>query len=113
MARPVSLLCLIGAFALIAAAPLALAVGAAPVSGQTAVLFDPRLERREIVQAVAASDARLVRFGALPGSVVVDMPEGGRSRLSQAGAWILADPIVLGGCQTDFDLNTTSTGDPI
>ena len=112
MTRHIPLLCLIGAFALIATAPLALAVGAAPSSGQTAVLFDPRLDRRAILQAVAASDARLVRFGALPGSVVVDMPEGGRSRLSRAGAWLLADPLVLGGCQTDFDLSTT-IGDPI
>jgi len=113
VARTAPFLCLIGVFALIGLAPLALAISAAPPSGQTAVLFDPRLDRREVLQAVAASDATLVRFGALPGSAVVDTDEGGRLRLSAAGAWLLADPILLGGCRSDFDFSDTSIGNPI
>ena len=113
MARTLPTLCLVGVFTLVGFAPLAFAVGAAPPSGQTAVLFDPRLEQREILLAVAASDAKLVRFGALPGSAVIDVREGAHAQLAAAGAWLMADPILLGGCQTDFYLDTRTSRDPI
>lgn len=78
-----------------------MAIVSAPPSGQAAVMFDPRLDRQAMLQAVAEADVTLVRFGSLPGTVVVDVPEAGMTQLIQAGAWIIADPILLGGCQTD------------
>ena len=102
--------CLIGALALIGGAPIALAVASAPSSGQAAVMFDPRLDRVDLLHAVAEADASLVRFGALPGTVIVYMPEGGLARLSASGAWIIADPILLGGCRPDTSFISFSNG---
>jgi len=99
MTRAIPLICLIGAAGLSATVPLAGAVGAAPHSGQAAVLFDPRLAPADLADAVARSGASIVRFGAAPGTMVVDMPDsGGPAALRAVGAWIIADPILLGGC---------------
>ncbi len=106
----ISTFCLVGAFALIGVSPVAMAVASAPTVGQAAVVFDPRLDRSDLLLAVADAEASLVRFGALPGTVIVDMPEGGMTRLTAAGAWIIADPILLGGCQPGLSLNTLSNG---
>ncbi|MFW5661661.1 MAG: hypothetical protein ACOC05_09780 [Oceanicaulis sp.] len=90
---------LIGALVLVAGSPVAGAVASAPVEGQAAVLFDPRLDRADVARAAALSGADIVRFGALPGSVVVDLPGvEARSALRRAGAWLVADPVILGGC---------------
>jgi hypothetical protein len=110
VASRLPLFCLIGAFALIAASPIAMAVTTAPSSGQVAVMFDPRLDRTSVVRAVAQADAALVRFGGLPGTVVVDVPEGGLTQLAAAGAWIIADPILLGGCQPDTSIYSNTRG---
>ena len=110
MARHIPFLCLISAFLLIVISPLALAVSAAPHTGQTAVLFDPRMNHAEMMQAVVAADATLVRFGALPGSVIVDIAQGGQTKLVEAGAWLLADPIILGGCQTSVSSSIATLG---
>jgi len=104
------LFCLIGAFVLIGGAPIAMAVTSAPSSGQAAVVFDPRLDRVDVLRAVAQADAALVRFGALPGTVIVDMPEGGVAQLTASGAWIIADPILLGGCRPDTSFMIFSNG---
>lgn len=99
MANCVARACLVAVITLTAATPLAGAVAAAPQSGQAAVLFDPRLSRTEQVERAARAGAAIVRFGAAPGSLVVDMAEtGGLEALRDAGAWLVADPIILGGC---------------
>lgn len=92
-------LCLVAAFALSAATPIIGAAALAPDTGQAAVLFDPRLTRAEQAEAAARANAAIIRFGAAPGSIVVELPDtGGRAALRAAGAWIVADPIILGGC---------------
>ena len=82
----------------IVAAPSALAVSAPPRSGQAAVLFDPGLSRAETLARLSGAGADLVRFGQAPGLVIVDLPEPGPSALRSAGAWLVFDPLVLGGC---------------
>lgn len=99
MTRAIPLICLISAAALSASVPLAGAITAAPQSGQAAVLFDPRLTPADLAEAAARAGVSIVRFGAAPGSLVVDMPDtGGPEALRAAGAWIVADPVILGGC---------------
>ena len=110
MSSRIPLFCLGGAFALIGIAPLAMAVASAPTSGQTAVVFDPRLDRAELMVAIAEADVSLVRFGALPGTVVVDVPEGGFHQLSASGAWLIADPILLGGCEPENSFTSFASG---
>ena len=83
---------------LVAAAPTALAVSAAPQSGQAAVLFDPGLSRAETLARLSGAGADLVRFGRAPGLVIVDLPDTGAPALRRAGAWLVFDPLVLGGC---------------
>jgi hypothetical protein len=92
---------LLGLAALIAGLPAIGAVTSVPHSGQVAVLFDPRLERAELARVAAEAEVRIVRFGALPGSLIVDLGEAdGPGALRRAGAWLIADPIILGGCAT-------------
>ncbi len=110
MASRLPLFCLVGAFAMIAASPVLMAVTTAPSSGQVAVMFDPRLDRADLMRAVADADASLVRFGGLPGTVIVDMPDGGVARLAASGAWLIADPIMLGGCNPEISFDTLSRG---
>jgi len=84
--------------ALIAAAPSVMALSSAPQSGQAAVVFNPSLERRDVMLRLANSGADLVRFGAAPGVVVIDLPEEGPAAMRSAGAWLVLDPVMLGGC---------------
>lgn len=99
--------CLLLAIGLVSAVPLAGAVASAPASGQAAILLNPRLSKNEQLEIIAGTEARIVRFGALNGVVIVDMPDTRTSSaLRQAGAWLIADPLILGGC-----LNTRSEGE--
>lgn len=82
----------------IAAAPSVLALSAAPQSGQAAVLFNPALEPGDVLAQVSRAGAELVRFGGAPGLVVVKLPSDGPHALRQAGAWLVLDPVVMGGC---------------
>lgn len=91
-------------FAVIAATPALMALSSAPQSGQAAVLFDPSLDRSAVMLQVAASGADLVRFGGAPGVVVVDLPTDGPAALRRAGAWLVLDPVVLGGCSAPASL---------
>ncbi|XBQ17532.1 MAG: hypothetical protein ABL308_06525 [Oceanicaulis sp.] len=89
---------------LVAGLPAAGAVATAPETGQAAVLFNPALTDAELAAAAASSGAAIVRFGALPGSLVVDLPDArAKERLRAAGAWMIADPVVLGGCSASQD----------
>jgi len=75
------------------------AIADAPQSGQAAVLFNPQLSASELLERSARANVNLVRFGGVPGALIVDLPDADAlSRLRAAGAWVIADPIVLGGC---------------
>jgi len=98
--------CLLASLLLVAAMPAVGAIAGAPDSGQAAVFFDPRSTPSQMMTYAARSGASVVRFGAAPGSLVVDLPdaEAGHA-LRAAGAWIIADPVVLGGCSASRPLN--------
>lgn len=97
-------LCFALLLGLTAGLPVFGAVLDAPRTGQVAVMFDPRLSDAELLSAVARADAELVRFGGWPGALIVNLPETtGPEALRAAGAWIVADPIILGGCAVDFE----------
>lgn len=111
MSRATPLVCLITAASLSAALPLAGAIAVSPESGQAAVLFDPRLTRADLAQVAARAGTAIVRFGAAPGSMIVSLPEsGGPQALRAAGAWLIADPVILGGCapRTQFSAEDAS-----
>ena len=107
MLRHTPLVCLVAATSLSAALPLAGAVAIAPETGQAAALFDPRLTHADLTRAAARAGASIVRFGAAPGSVIVSLPEsGGPAALRAAGAWLIADPVILGGCAPQIEFST-------
>lgn len=72
----------------------------APQDGApVAALFPPTLSRAEILQRVAFADAALVRHGAFDSLVVASADTPGLAdRLHRAGAWIVFDPVAIGGC---------------
>ncbi|MGJ3232511.1 MAG: hypothetical protein ACFE0P_11995 [Oceanicaulis sp.] len=90
-------ICALGA--LTAGLPVFGALAAPPQTGQAAVLFDPRLTRAEMTLSAASAGVDIVRFGALPGSMIIEFtPGAGPAELHAAGAWLVADPVILGGC---------------
>ena len=104
MGKFVGILRISATFAVIAATPALMALSSVPQSGQAAVLFDPSLDRSALMLQVADSGADLVRFGGAPGVVVVDLPADGPAALRRAGAWLVLDPVVLGGCSAPASL---------
>ena len=85
--------------ALITSAPFTGSIASAPEQGQAAVLLNPSLSRADQLRRISDAGAELVRFGAVPGAVIVNMtPASGPAELRAAGAWIIADPVILGGC---------------
>lgn len=100
-------ICLLLAISLVSAVPILGALASAPRTGQAAILLNPALSKSEQLEIIAGAQARIVRFGALNGVVVVDMPDiQTSSALRQAGAWLITDPLILGGC-----LSTGSEGE--
>jgi len=93
-------ICLGLIFLTITALPVVGAVASAPETGQVAVLFSPNSTRAEQLQAAAQADVTIVRFGALPGTVIVQMDTPAAQALRHTGAWLIADPIILGGCNS-------------
>ena len=67
--------------------------------GQMALVFAPDASAAEIVTAVAAMDARLVRSGGLGNLVVVSFDrETSYAELRRHGAWLALDPVLAGAC---------------
>jgi len=111
MARPISsapaqparrltpVLCLAACLILSAGLPAAGIVMAAPGTGQAAVLFAPQTTPTELARAAARAGVDIVRFGGAPGTLIVniDSPDS-RAALREAGAWLITDPVFLGGC---------------
>lgn len=90
---------LVAAFMTTTLWPVAGAVMDAPRTGQIAVAFAPGTPHSQMLDAVAQADARLVRFAKLPGTAVLDVTaERSIAVLRAHGVWVVADPIVLGGC---------------
>jgi len=83
-----------------AAFPLAAVAATPPAGDQAAAVFPPGWSHARILEAAAAADARLVRFSAVPGVAVLEIKPAGHSALRAAGAWIIADPALAGGCFT-------------
>jgi hypothetical protein len=92
---------MMAAIGLAAASVLALAtLQAAPRDGtQVAALFAPWTGGGEVIARVADADGLMVRRGVFESIVVVrsDVP-GLIDRLYGAGAWLVIDPDVFGGC---------------
>jgi len=89
---------LIACFLLVAAVPAAGALMSAPRAGQVAVVFPPGWNRSDTLRAAARADSALIRFGSLSNIAVVDLEPGAGARLRAAGAVLILDPLILGGC---------------
>lgn len=83
---------------LIATAPLGVALAASlapPLAGPVAALFPPWWDAAATLAAAGRAGAA-IRFGAF--SFVVIVASADRDGLRAAGAWLLLDPIAIGGC---------------
>ena len=92
---------LIIAAALAAASVVAVAAlqGVPRDGAQVAAIFSPWMRSDRVMARVAQADALLVRRGLLDSIVVVQSDEPGLiRRLYAAGAWLVIDPTVFGGC---------------
>ncbi|KAA5802277.1 hypothetical protein F1654_10630 [Alkalicaulis satelles] len=100
MAAPaVSIICLGACLTLSAALPVTGAALGAPETGQAAVLFNPSATPSQLALAAASAGVEIVRFGGAPGTLIVHIDQpGGHDALRRAGAWLIADPVILGGC---------------
>ncbi|MGY6628880.1 MAG: hypothetical protein ACXIVL_10195 [Oceanicaulis sp.] len=82
-----------------ASLPVAGAVLGAPETGQAAVLFHPSSTPSQLALAAASAGVEIVRFGGAPGAMIVNIETAaGHAALRDAGAWLIADPVILGGC---------------
>lgn len=101
-ARPARLIpaaALAACLTLSAGLPVAGAVLAAPETGQAAVVFAPHTTPTELTRAAARAGVDIVRFGGAPGTLIVNIDHrDSRAALREAGAWLIADPVILGGC---------------
>ena len=78
---------------------------AEPLAGdQVAVVFPPGWSERDVLLASAEAGQNLVRFGALPNVGIVEFSsQADLQDLRAAGALLLLDPQVLGGCLIGAD----------
>jgi hypothetical protein len=61
--------------------------------------FSPLLSADQAVQAAASAGARIIGHGRLPTSLVVQPDEtDGLARLRAAGAWLVVNARIAGGC---------------
>lgn len=98
-ARLTPVLSLAACLVLSAGLPVAGAVLAAPETGQAAVLFAPQTSPSDLARAAARAGVDIVRFGGAPGTLIVHLDHpASRDALREAGAWLIADPVILGGC---------------
>jgi len=72
-----------------------------PERGTVVAIFNPALEKRDLVAAARQAGARLVSGGGVAGTMLLysDHP-GLPERLRRAGAWIVLDPLGAAGCAT-------------
>lgn len=77
----------------------------APGAAQLVAVFPPWVSLDQAIGRIGAAGGVAVRTGALDSILLAqsDAPDFAKA-LRRAGAWLVADPIVLGGC---FSLTTT------
>lgn len=76
----------------------AFAIASRPADqGPVAAIFPPWWSGLQSVSA-AAQAGPVIRFGLLPNIVIVMTERGGATVLRRAGAWVVIDPLALGGC---------------
>ncbi|MEQ8666054.1 MAG: hypothetical protein RIC16_10030 [Rhodospirillales bacterium] len=69
---------------------------------QVAVIYQPGTSLPEIVSSAGAAGARLVRLGAYDNIAVVDFGrQVATAGIELPGAWLIVDPLRLGGCWLD------------
>ncbi|TGY89176.1 hypothetical protein E5163_08630 [Marinicauda algicola] len=91
-------LCLSLALVTLTGVPAVGALTSAPREGQAAIVFPPGWARGEVARATAEAGTALVRFGSLPNIAIVDLGRDDTARLREAGALLVLDPLILGGC---------------
>lgn len=101
-------LCLSLALLTLAGVPAAGAVMSAPREGQAAIVFPPGWAHDAVVRATGEAGTSLIRFGSLPNIAIVDLQPEDAVRLRAAGAILVLDPLILGGCLAG---ETVSSGD--
>jgi hypothetical protein len=68
-------------------------------SREAAVLVAPWRGLEAAAEIAARSGARIARSGGLPGVFILASDQPGLpARLHRAGAWIVVDPLIAGGC---------------
>ena len=83
-------------------APLGLLI--LPRGSQVAVIGRPGASPSELANLVAAAGGGLIRGGGYANIAIAASDEAGfTTRLYRAGAWIVLDPIVAGGCTRTLD----------
>lgn len=82
------------------------AVLAFPRSEQVAVFAGPGRDGADLIALAARAGGAIVRMGPSQNLAVVTpsgAPAGFISRLYREGAWLVFDPLVLGGCASAVD----------
>ncbi|MGY6646731.1 MAG: hypothetical protein ACXIVD_16090 [Salinarimonas sp.] len=85
-------------------APLALVAGPKDVNAGVAVVFAPWIDEATAMSRVGEAGGAVIRAGNL-GFISVVMPDSPEfaNDIRKAGAWLLLDPQVVGGCLTETD----------
>lgn len=86
------------------AAPLALVAGPKDTGEGVAVVFAPWIDEATAMSRVGEAGGAVIRAGNL-GFISVAMPASPdfADDIRKAGAWLLLDPQVIGGCLTEID----------
>lgn len=86
------------------AAPLALIAGPKDAGEGVAVVFAPWIDEATAMSRVGAAGGAVVRAGGAGFvSVVIPQSPDFENDIRAAGAWLLLDPQVVGGCMTTTD----------
>lgn len=85
-------------------APLALIAGPKDIDEGVAVVFPPWIDEATAMSRVGAAGGAVIRTGNV-GFISVAMPQSPdfANDIRAAGAWLLLDPQVVGGCMTTTD----------
>lgn len=99
------------ALAMAAASPLPLGwIEAQPRDGrEVAAIFPPWMDANEAIARVARAGGAIVRVGLFHNILVAhgDDPTFA-DRIGKAGAWLIVDPVALGGCLAPVSSNQAS-----
>lgn len=85
-------------------APLALIAGPKDMNAGVAVVFPPWIDEATAMSRVGAAGGAVIRAGNV-GFISVAMPDSPAfaNDIRKAGAWLLLDPQVVGGCLTEIN----------